>query len=185
MSNNLVNPDKPIPSYYVATHKGRSAIIKRDADYQTTIKLVQKSIPNLRSANVQDIFISTTLADCGDGLLLISEEIWPELVNHVKAIEVTLEDQPAEASPTPPLSASMARTATPRDTATSTAVAPESPTAIPAEPVRSVSITVQTVARKCFKFTDLPISKTISEIKSLVEAQSGVPAALQWLDISG
>jgi hypothetical protein len=71
---------------------------------QTTIKLVQKSIPSLRSFEMQNIFISTTLAEY-DGLLVqISEETWPDVVGRVKEIEVTLEDPPRSDSPGGPFS---------------------------------------------------------------------------------
>ncbi|KAG8695887.1 hypothetical protein FRC08_007501 [Ceratobasidium sp. 394] len=185
MSDTLTSTDTPKPSYYVATYKDRSAVIKRDADYQTTIKLVQKSIPNLRSANVQDIFISAALVDCGDGLLLISEEIWPEVVDNVKAIEVTLEVQDSEARRALAAGLVDAEMAAPCGTEDPTAQESNTSSTTSAEPDRSVSITVQTATRKPFGLVDIPVSKTIGDIRLLIETKSGIPAALQWLDISG
>ncbi|KAG9120685.1 hypothetical protein FRC07_003719 [Ceratobasidium sp. 392] len=96
MSNNLPGSDKSDLPYFVATYKGRAVAIKRDASYEATIKLVQKSIPKLRSIDTQDIFISTTLADYGDALIQISEDIWPEIVHSIKTVEIT-RDEPDEA----------------------------------------------------------------------------------------
>jgi hypothetical protein len=62
------------------------------------MKLVQKSIPQLRSAKIEDIFISATLAEYEDLVLQITEETWPDVVNQIKAVEVTL-DEPADLVP--------------------------------------------------------------------------------------
>ncbi|KAG9123099.1 hypothetical protein FRC07_000235, partial [Ceratobasidium sp. 392] len=91
MSNNLASADPPSRPYYVATYQGRAVAIKRDANYENTIKLLQKSIPKLRSADIRDIFISTTIPGYGDTLVQISEDIWPDFVDQVKDVEVTLE----------------------------------------------------------------------------------------------
>jgi hypothetical protein len=66
---------------------------------QTTMKLVQNSIPLLRSSEIQNIFISTTLAEYDELLVQISEETWPDVVGRVKEIEVTLEEPPRSDSP--------------------------------------------------------------------------------------
>ncbi|QRV97968.1 hypothetical protein RhiJN_25987 [Ceratobasidium sp. AG-Ba] len=92
MSNNANPSGQAQLPYYVAKYKGRSVAIKRDSDYQATIKLMQKSIAKLRSAGPQDIIISTELADYGDAVVQISEEIWPDVVDNVKIVEVALED---------------------------------------------------------------------------------------------
>ncbi|KAG8712344.1 hypothetical protein FRC08_014722 [Ceratobasidium sp. 394] len=195
MSNNLANLNAAARPYYIATYKGRQAAIKRDADYQTTIKLVQKSIPNLRSAKVQDIFISTTLADYGDGLTLISEEIWPEVVGHVKNVEVTLEDEstvavyaPLGASgiravttlpkPMNPVTHGTRNKAAPRRASDNTAINSSGP-------IDSVSVTVRTASHRILKFGDLPVSTRIKDIKSRIEVEHGIPAALQSFDLFG
>jgi hypothetical protein len=59
---------------------------------QTTIKLIQKSIPQLRPAKIEDIFISTTLTEYEDLLVQLSEDTWPDIVDRVREIEVTFED---------------------------------------------------------------------------------------------
>ncbi|KAG9122072.1 hypothetical protein FRC07_001692, partial [Ceratobasidium sp. 392] len=93
MSNNLLHPDTSNLPYHVATYKGRSVAIKRDSDHQSTIKLVQKSIPKLRKAEAHDIFLSTALESYGGALVQISEEIWPDIVSHVKTVEIALEGE--------------------------------------------------------------------------------------------
>ncbi|KAG8762342.1 hypothetical protein FRC12_009092 [Ceratobasidium sp. 428] len=86
-------PDKSDLPYYVATYKGRAVAIKRDKNYEATIKLIQKSIPKLRSIDVQNIFVSTVLGDYGDALIQISEEIWPDVFENIKMVEITLDDE--------------------------------------------------------------------------------------------
>ncbi|KAG9075688.1 hypothetical protein FRC06_009950, partial [Ceratobasidium sp. 370] len=162
---------------------------------QTTIKLVQKSIPNLRSANLQDIFISTTFADNDDRLVLVSEEIWPEVSGHVKNIEVTLEDQPTDASHMPLDSGSVKVSAAPQDTigpiapGTRPQTAPRQisndPTTTPIESSGSVSITIHTPSHRDLKFSDLHASTTIKDVKSLIETEHGIPAPLQSLELAG
>ncbi|KAG9077199.1 hypothetical protein FRC06_009051, partial [Ceratobasidium sp. 370] len=191
MSNNLTNPDSSSLPYYVARYQGRSAGIKRDADYQTTMKLVQRSIPSLRSANVQDIFISTTLAAYGDELVLISEEIWPEVVSHVRTVEVTLEESIPD-----DLAAAIAGNvaATPQNTASLVGhrfFAKAAPRLVVDNPVATsiapgiISITVRTPSQRILNFDNLRASITIKDIKSLIEASYGIPAALQKLDLDG
>ncbi|KAG8728653.1 hypothetical protein FRC10_004728 [Ceratobasidium sp. 414] len=92
MSNNIANPDAPNLPYYVATFQGRSVAIKRDPDYQNTIKIVQKSIARLRGVDAQDILISTALADYGGAVVQICEEIWPDVVGDIRTVEITLDD---------------------------------------------------------------------------------------------
>jgi hypothetical protein len=69
---------------------------------QTTIKLIQKSVPLLRSAKIEDIFMSTTLAEYDDLVVQISEEMWPDVFDRIKEIEVTLEEHSSGDSSGPP-----------------------------------------------------------------------------------
>ncbi|KAG8731074.1 hypothetical protein FRC12_019908 [Ceratobasidium sp. 428] len=93
MSDSPIVPNSPsYPPYYVATYKGRTVAIKRDASYETTIKIIQRTIHKLRSTSPHDICLSTTLPEYGDTLVQISEEMWPDIVGLVKSVEVTLED---------------------------------------------------------------------------------------------
>lgn len=60
--------------------------------YQATINLIKRSYSLLRSADTQDLHISTTLPEY-DGLEIeISEETWLDVVSGVKAIEITLDN---------------------------------------------------------------------------------------------
>ncbi|KAG8762346.1 hypothetical protein FRC12_009096 [Ceratobasidium sp. 428] len=90
MSNN-VYPSASVLPYFVAIFEGRAVTIKRDANYETTIKHIQKSIPNLRAAETRSISISTKLPKYGDMLVHISEETWPDLVDQVETAEIMLE----------------------------------------------------------------------------------------------
>ncbi|KAG9118448.1 hypothetical protein FRC07_007043, partial [Ceratobasidium sp. 392] len=92
MPDDLAGPHTPSPPYFVATYKGRAAAIKRDSSYENTIKTIQKTIHKLRSADHESICVSTTLPEYGDTLVQISEEMWPEVVGLIKAVEVTLEE---------------------------------------------------------------------------------------------
>ncbi|KAG8702172.1 hypothetical protein FRC09_004916 [Ceratobasidium sp. 395] len=93
MSDSPIVPNSPsYPPYYVATYKGRTVAIKRDASYETTIKIIQRTIHKLRSTSPHDICLSTTLPEYGDTLVQISEEMWPDVVGLVKSVEVTLEE---------------------------------------------------------------------------------------------
>ncbi|KAG8736499.1 hypothetical protein FRC10_009233 [Ceratobasidium sp. 414] len=177
MSNNLTNPDANRP-YYVATYNGQRAAIKRDEDYQATIKLVQKSIPSLRSASVKDMLIMTTLPDYGDGLILIGEEIWPEVVSIVKDVEVTLETPAPDASHAPLDSAGGGMAAAASSVAQDTRTQ-----AVPRQ--ASVPITIRTPSHKVLKFGNLRGSTKIKDVKSLIEAQYRIPADLQRLNLSG
>ncbi|KAG8700405.1 hypothetical protein FRC09_005972, partial [Ceratobasidium sp. 395] len=90
MSNDL-NSNAPILPYFVAIFEGRAVTIKRDANYDATIKHIQKSIPKLQSAEIQKISIATKLPKFGDILVQISEETWPDLVDQVEIAEIALE----------------------------------------------------------------------------------------------
>ncbi|KAG8765862.1 hypothetical protein FRC12_007238 [Ceratobasidium sp. 428] len=91
MPNDMTNIDQSSLPYYIAKYQGRLIAIKRDADYQTTVKLIQKTIAKLRSANAQDVIIATKLSDCDGELVEISEEVWPEVVHGISTVELRLE----------------------------------------------------------------------------------------------
>ncbi|KAG8739558.1 hypothetical protein FRC10_005447 [Ceratobasidium sp. 414] len=202
MSNNLASADPSSLPYYVATYKGRSVAIKRDTKYETTIKLVQKSIPKLRTADIQDIFISTTLSDYGGALVQLSEEIWPDVVSHVKTVEITLEgDDDTASEPINMRPGSVTWTARPENAGTATAttnqnvqdlptpIASRQPFSDPAntstDPQHSVSITIRTPSHTLLDLDDLPASTKIGDVKSLIEHKHGMPATLQRLNLLG
>ncbi|KAG8780302.1 hypothetical protein FRC12_023219 [Ceratobasidium sp. 428] len=101
MLNDMTNIDQPSLPYYIAKYQGRLIAIKRDADYQTTVKLIQKTIAKLRSADAQDVIIATKLSDCDGELVEISEEVWPEVVHGISTVELHLEsDMHPKSNPT-------------------------------------------------------------------------------------
>ncbi|KAG9122326.1 hypothetical protein FRC07_001361 [Ceratobasidium sp. 392] len=194
MSNNLASTDKSDLPYYVATFKGRFVAIKRDVDYQNTIKLVQKSIPKLRAADSRDIFISTSLSDYSDAMVQISEEIWPDIVSSVKTVEIALEGDDDES-----LDLATTRTGSvtwnPRlegvtgqsllsQTLTSSIRATKAPNNRPIHPGTIISATVRTPSQKLLEFGDLRSTTTIREVKLLIETEHNVPAALQILRLA-
>ncbi|KAG8716388.1 hypothetical protein FRC08_009521 [Ceratobasidium sp. 394] len=203
MSNNIANPDALNLPYYVATYQGRSVAIKRDADYQNTIKLVQKSIAKLRSVDPQDILISTTLADYGGALVQISEEIWPDVVGDIKTVEVSLDD-PTDAGCPDSGGVAYGKVALVRpeeSVASATTVAGPITEHTPArdtprlvdqdpantvnDPSHSIRVTVRPASQELLNLGDFRSSSTIGDIKSLIETTYRVPAILQRLDLLG
>ncbi|KAG8716389.1 hypothetical protein FRC08_009522 [Ceratobasidium sp. 394] len=190
MSNNIVNPDTLDLPYYVAAYKGRSVAIKRDTDYQATIKIIQKSIPKLRSADAEDIFMATTLAGFGDTLVQISEEIWPDVVARLKTVEVTLEDATDAIHP-PSQNTIFARQDEHIATAATAAnLAPEPPEPQAAghpatDPSDTLMVSVRTTSQALLEFSYIRPSSTIGELKSLIETAYRVPAVLQRLNLLG
>ncbi|KAG8705098.1 hypothetical protein FRC09_003157 [Ceratobasidium sp. 395] len=87
-----VPPSPSYPPYYVATYNARTVAIKRDPNYDTTIKIIQKTIHKLRCVDPCDICLSTTLPEYGDTLVQITEEMWPDVAGLIKNVEVTLEE---------------------------------------------------------------------------------------------
>ncbi|KAG8716391.1 hypothetical protein FRC08_009524 [Ceratobasidium sp. 394] len=196
MSNNQTHPDASNLPYYVATYKSRSVAIKRDPDYQTTIKLVQKSIPKLRPANVEDIFISTTLANYGDALVQVSEEIWPDIVGDVKTVEITLESDDHAASDAnmetgnqdesaATLATGLAQTTRDTHHQASCSRDTELPVNHLTTPRDSFSILVRTISQQYLELDNLASSSKVRDIKSLIEARYHVPAAFQRLELLG
>ncbi|KAG9081376.1 hypothetical protein FS749_007708 [Ceratobasidium sp. UAMH 11750] len=196
MSNNQTHPDISNLPYYVATYKSRSVAIKRDPDYQTTIKLVQKSIPKLRSANAQDIFISTTLTDYGDALVQVSEEIWPDIVGDVKTVEITLESDDHAASDANMETGHQDETVASLVTGLARATRETHPqassprnTEVPVNHLTmscgSFSIFVRTISQQCLVLDNLASSSKVRDIKTLIEAKYHVPAAFQRLGLLG
>ncbi|KAG9078031.1 hypothetical protein FRC06_008563, partial [Ceratobasidium sp. 370] len=184
--------------------RGRSVAIKRDADYQNTIKLVQKSIAKLRGVDAQDILISTTLADYGDALVQISEEIWPEVVGEVRTVEITLDDptdggHPASGRradggdgvvvPTQLEESVAAIVTTTNPTTEHTRARPhqtvQDPTNTSIEPRGTFSISVRTASQQLLKLGGLRPSSIINDVKTLIETTYNVPAVLQRLDLLG
>ncbi|KAG9075779.1 hypothetical protein FRC06_009891, partial [Ceratobasidium sp. 370] len=158
----------------------------------TTIEIVQKSIPKLRSADTQDIFISTALSDYGGALVQISEEIWPDVVSRVKTVEITLEGDGDTISDAANVRAgNVVWTARSENTTIMTAASGPNVQAsvasddLPIDPHDSLSITVRTPSQTLLELNDLRPSLNIKDVKHLIEATYGMPAALQRLDLLG
>ncbi|KAG9123096.1 hypothetical protein FRC07_000232 [Ceratobasidium sp. 392] len=179
MSNNQTIRDAVAPPYYIATYEGRTIGVKRDDNYE-------KSIPKLRSANIQDIFVSSTLPEYGDTLVQIGEEMWPDVIDLIKNVNVTYEapnnvghDMAAgpiiQGNRSQKLMRSDAQTAHLDDRLSIT-----SP-----DPSDLISIAVHTTSQRTLKFNNLRLSTIVKDVKSLIETELGVPAALQSLDLLG
>ncbi|QRV96109.1 ubiquitin family protein [Ceratobasidium sp. AG-Ba] len=80
---------KALP-YLVATFGSRSTTLKRDADYQAMISSLQQAFKELRELKQQDIILSAKLPDYGADLIRIAEATWTDIVDTIKAIEITL-----------------------------------------------------------------------------------------------
>ncbi|QRV96108.1 ubiquitin family protein [Ceratobasidium sp. AG-Ba] len=198
MSNNANPPASANLPYYVAKYKGRTVAIKRDSDYQTTIKLMQKSIAKLRSADPQDIIISTALADYGDAVVQISEEIWPDVVDDVKVVEVSLEEATDSKSATTGLAETGTIAFTPRNSGTeassivtnlnpSHAYAPASSNFVESsyKPGSRLSITIRTNFQDSITLDNLPMPLTAKNIKNLLQRKYNLPAELQQFKLAG
>ncbi|QRV96104.1 ubiquitin family protein [Ceratobasidium sp. AG-Ba] len=195
MSNNLNNLGPAPPPYYLANYQGQVVAIKRDPDYQATIKLIQKYITSLRSADRQDIVISTSFAVYGDVLAQISEEIWPDIVGHVESVEITLENnsgseglggtQNPEIPPagTNSEARSFSRTNTQKQMFASVRHS-KSSTALLTKHTGPLSVTLRTAYRDLIPLGDLPDSTTSLDLKTMVETRYGIPVALQQLVLS-
>ncbi|KAG9124009.1 hypothetical protein FRC07_013205 [Ceratobasidium sp. 392] len=197
MSNNRLHPDTSDPPYYVATYKTRSVAIKRDSDYQSTIRLVQKSIPKLRSADAKDIFLFTMLEDYGGALVQISEEIWPDVISRVKTIDrlgawhgllwITAAITQEGGVPFPPPSDPKVLNSQCPGTRTQSALGRNTDNSIPRSTGASglFSIAVRTPSQKLVELEGLHSSSQIGQIKSLLDTKLGIPTALQRLNLFG
>ncbi|KAG8762343.1 hypothetical protein FRC12_009093 [Ceratobasidium sp. 428] len=178
MSGSSTHTDKPTSPYYVAIYKGHSVAIRRDADYEATIKLVQNAIPKLRTVDPHDVFISTILPDYGDLSVQISKDIWSDVVEHIKNADIKLSED---------LSFDAVTSVTPNEETIATASQTNSPQAHQASPesLDPISITIYTAALKVLKFDDISPSITIEELKERIETTYKVPFALQDLILRG
>ncbi|KAG8767527.1 hypothetical protein FRC12_006196 [Ceratobasidium sp. 428] len=189
MSNNFNHQDAPSTPYYVAKYQGRAVAIKRDENYQVaTIKLLQKSIPKLRSADAQDIFLSTTLPEYGDALVQISEDIWPDFVGRVKDVEVTLEGSDAVDHDNTVGSGAVSSDPNTQHTQAqvpSDQIANRVATATSTDSSSPISVTFFATPQRFLTFDDLYPSTTIGDIKSRIKTEYDLPAALQKIEYLG
>ncbi|QRV81675.1 ubiquitin-like Rad60 SUMO-like protein [Ceratobasidium sp. AG-Ba] len=91
-----MNPYPPTPRtrpYYVATYQGRSVTIKRDPSYETTINLLKKSFTSLMTPGPETIRILTKMQDYGGLMTEISEDTWPDIVDSLKLVQISLGDR--------------------------------------------------------------------------------------------
>ncbi|KAG8794384.1 hypothetical protein FRC12_024711 [Ceratobasidium sp. 428] len=207
MSNNQNHhPNAAILPYFVATFEDYAVTIKRDTEYNTVIRYIQKSIPKLRSVDAQNIRISTTLAEYGDTLIRISEETWPDLVDYVKNTKIVL-DHAAE------ISSSVSNLRVEETGSVSTAISSEdvaSPitttnqdaqgTLAQTTPPRDATNAARTVSHpnterfsvilrimlsSQSQIKDVHRSSSIGSLKTRFEAEYGIPVALQSLCLLG
>ncbi|KAG8723977.1 hypothetical protein FRC09_000874 [Ceratobasidium sp. 395] len=206
MSNNLTRPDAPAAPYYVAKYENRVVAIKRDESYevfeqahgdqqqvtrffhlQATIRLIQKSIPHLRSANIQDIFLLTTLPEYGDALVQIGENIWPDLIERVKSVEVRLEEPDHVDLKGGMGSKDDTANSDTQDTQEQVEPAQTSDDIAFATTDSSdpISIKVLSASLTPLIFNDCNISTTTGDLASYIETKYGIPAALQTIEYRG
>ncbi|KAG9122359.1 hypothetical protein FRC07_001310 [Ceratobasidium sp. 392] len=188
--------------YFVATFEGSAVTIKRDADYNTVIKYVQKSIPQLQSADTQDIFISTKLAEYGDIIVRISEETWSDVVDDVKSAEITLSptararNQAATAAVTNPIAQAASPPVLPSRNLGGDLLGTASPCTqlqAPSNPVMTTldatssrfSVKLRTTCGTEYRLDGIHRSSSIRSLKAQLEHQSGIPAALIRLKLLG
>ncbi|KAG8753434.1 hypothetical protein FRC12_011546 [Ceratobasidium sp. 428] len=187
MSNNLIHPEALVTPYFVAKYQGRAVAIKRNESYEATIQHLQKSIPKLRSTDIQDIFMATTLPDYGDALIQISEDMWPGFVGWVKEVEVTMED-PNEVDDTVgprPSGANADLGSVGAQVQVTPTQVISSDATITVNSFGPISLTILTTSQISFTLNDLPRSTTIGQIKSRIEAEQDIPADLQNLEFLG
>ncbi|KAG8749553.1 hypothetical protein FRC12_013365 [Ceratobasidium sp. 428] len=163
---------------------------------KNTIKLVQKSIPKLRSTDLQDIFLFTILEHYGGALVQISEEMWPDIVDYVKTVEVNLEsdDDGGGGGASRPINIDTGHVAW-APQGSSTVVGTIAPTQEDENTAHAMdvsdhssdtfSVTVRTASYVHLELGDLRLSSKIGQIKSLIAEKYGVPAALQVLQLFG
>ncbi|KAG8796267.1 hypothetical protein FRC12_001372 [Ceratobasidium sp. 428] len=196
MSNNLLHPDVSNLPYYVATYKGRSVAIKRDPDYQNTIKLVQKSIPKLRSIDGRDVFLNTALENYGGALVQISEEIWPDVVDQVKMVEVSLDVDDNEYSESTNMSTGRVSWIPQGRHSEMTAANVNQEQDMLSQYVSAAadrstvssgvfSVIIRAPSQKLLTINDLRLSTRVGHIKSLIETEYNIPVNLQRFDLLG
>ncbi|KAG8762345.1 hypothetical protein FRC12_009095 [Ceratobasidium sp. 428] len=185
MSNNPAQSNASMLPYIIAKFEGRAIAIKRDADYQETLKIVQSSIPKLRSIEIQDIFMVATLPDYSDTPIQLTEGIWPDLASNLKTVEITV-DYPVGPS------AWRAGSASAEDTRAATNLSQASPLSdvnalveMLLQPTSSsISITICTPSQERLQFNILRPFATIKIVKLLIENRYGVMTALQTLEFN-
>ncbi|KAG9079583.1 hypothetical protein FRC06_007640, partial [Ceratobasidium sp. 370] len=167
---------------------------------QATIQAIQGSIPKLRLVDIPNIFVSTILADYDDTLVQISEGIWPDLVDHLKTIEITADfpantndaisgpgnGQTRDVAPAPPSenlgTASAAVTQDTRGTITSHQDIRDIANMLLDQTSQMIPITIITPSQEQLRFDMLRASTTIRTVKLLIESRYGLVAALQKLE---
>ncbi|KAG9121642.1 hypothetical protein FRC07_002331 [Ceratobasidium sp. 392] len=159
------------PTYLIMKYRDRSVAIKRDPDYQNTIRLVQNSISRLRPSDARNIILFTTLPGCEGALVQISESVWPDIISEVKFVEITLDGDDVA----PP-------TITGAGTGSTAQIARDRAEITPADStIRAIAVTLRTPSLKLVKFKGLHSSTTVRDVKFLIETRYGIPAALQKL----
>ncbi|QRW10426.1 polyubiquitin-C [Ceratobasidium sp. AG-Ba] len=157
MSNNSNNPDASPMPYYVARYQGRAVTIKRDPDYQATIKLMQSSIVKLRSLDPQNIIILTRLAEYGDALVQVSKETWADVLSSVKLVEIMNELDDSEEQQID------------RDSAADRSQVVSAGCCYP------ISITLRTTYHELIVLDNIPGSATVREMKGIIHTRES-----QW-----
>ncbi|KAG8794034.1 hypothetical protein FRC12_000746 [Ceratobasidium sp. 428] len=206
MSNNQTHSTAVLP-YFVATFESCTVAIKRDAEYNAVIKYIQKSISKLRLADAQNIYISITLPEYGDTFIRISEETWPDLMDHVKSAQIILDHDvearcscsklcargfervdPAERSE----NVASAISATNRraednlaQTIASEDIAVNPDFKGPHSWTERFSITLLTKPWAQFQLDNVHRTSSIRKLKAQIEYESGIPVALQRLTLLG
>ncbi|QRV96116.1 ubiquitin family protein [Ceratobasidium sp. AG-Ba] len=94
-------PSGALP-FFAAQYEKRTIAIRRNSDYDATIDYVKKVFPALAGTPAARIIISAVFQECGDLLVEINRDLWPDIVSRLSVAYISVDkEQAPEPASTP------------------------------------------------------------------------------------
>ncbi|KAG9080402.1 hypothetical protein FRC06_006633 [Ceratobasidium sp. 370] len=86
--------------FFGATHKKRTIAIRRNADYDATIRSIQKAFSALAKTPASRIIISAVFSEYGSVSIEIGRDLWLDVLPRLKIVEISVDEEISEAEET-------------------------------------------------------------------------------------
>ncbi|QRV81678.1 ubiquitin family protein [Ceratobasidium sp. AG-Ba] len=89
-----LDPSGTLP-FFAAQHEKRTIAIRRNSNYDATIDYIKKVFPALTGTPASRITISAVFQECGDLLVEINRDLWPDIVSRLSVVHISVDEEQA------------------------------------------------------------------------------------------
>ncbi|KAG9119741.1 hypothetical protein FRC07_005081 [Ceratobasidium sp. 392] len=82
--------------FFGATYKKRTIAIRRDPDYDATIRAIKKAFPSLAKTPASHIIVSAVFSEYDSVSMEIGQDLWADALPRLKVVEISISEELSE-----------------------------------------------------------------------------------------